>query len=182
MFMPVIPLDPTKLDGKLVDEYFKNTKLLNALDEWVLNPDYSLLPLLYEMRDLINRLQPFRDSRVKLYRGFSINGNMQNFFGLKANEDFKNKNKDFKITVNDPTSFTSSYDIASGFGDIVISTSPGANLKNFLRLTDEVCAAICKNRNIEPETQYEWVFLPVVPTEFTIRFLKYTKPSWYKFW
>lgn len=182
MFFPVVALDPSKLDEKLVETYFKNTKLLDALDEWVLNPDYSLLPRLYEMRDLINKLQPHRDARTKLYRGFSINGTMQNFFGLKANEDFKNPNKDFKITIENPTSFTTSLDIASGFGSCVISTTPGQNLKHFLRITDEVAAAVCRNRNIAPETQYEWVFLPIAPTEISIRFLKYAKPAWYKFW
>lgn len=182
MFFPVLPLDPKKLDEKLVETYFKHKKLLDALDEWILNPDYSLLPSLYEMRDLINKLQPHRDGRTKLYRGFSINGAMQNFFGLKASEEYKNPNKDFKITITDPTSFTSSFDIASGFGNCVITTTPGINLKHFLRITDEVAAAVCKNRNIAPETQHEWVFLPIAPTEFTIRFLKYAKPAWYKFW
>lgn len=182
MFFPVVALDPKKLDEKLVDAYFKQTKLLNAIDEWVLNPDYSLLPQLYEVRDLVNKLQPHRDPKTKLYRGFSINGTMQNFFGLKENEDYKNPNKDFKIQIENPTSFTSNYDIAAGFGSCVITTTPGANLKQFLRMTDELSAAVCRNRNIPPETQYEWIFLPINSTEMSIRFLKYTKPAWYKFW
>lgn len=178
----VAKLDPAKIDYKIVDQYMANRYLLDALDEWVLNPDYTLLPKLYKMRDLINKIQPHRDAKTKLYRGFSINGNMQNFFGLTPDESFGDPKKTHRIVVKDPTSFTTSPTIAADFGDCVISTTPGAHLKHFLRMTDEVSAAVCQCRNIEPETQYEWVFLPTSPCDFDVRFMAYKKPSWYKFW
>ncbi|QXO10853.1 hypothetical protein pEaSNUABM54_00027 [Erwinia phage pEa_SNUABM_54] len=177
-----IPLVTTHINRELVAYYAKQTQLLNAIDEWVLVPDYKLLPELVRLRHLVNKHQPHRDAKTVLYRGFTVGANYQN--DLKV--DLKGKYNDLKrpigVTFDHPTSFTTEKSIAETFGDTVISIRPGAHLNKFLRLTDELCLAICEHRKIDPETQCEWIFLPYEPTEFMTTFIRHEKPKWYEFW
>lgn len=178
----VIELEKDKINWDIVEIYKNNDDLLAVIDEWVLNPDYRLLPKLYKVKDLVNKIQPEKNKNIDIYRGFSINGNMQNFFSLKPSEVFNNPDKEFIVTINTPLSFTIERAIAEDFGDCVVHSKINSEIKNFLRLTDELAAAICLRRNISLETQREWVFLPVSPTKLKINFIKYTKPKWWKFW
>lgn len=164
----------SKVDMGLVNFYLSHKKLMSNLDNWVLSPDYDNLPDLMKLRDLINKHQPTSND-TKLYRGFILGEPTQNTHGLDYNKLNSNTEKRIEITINKPTSFTTSLDIANAFGSTVISITPGKLTKYFLRMTDEVAVGLCKLRNIKPETQHEWIYIPDVPMKITADVLSYAK-------
>lgn len=169
-------LDATKIDWKMVDYYLSHRKLMNALDAWVLSPDYDNMPDLLKLREIINRMQPERGNRT-IYRGFILGDRYQNTHGLDYGYMKDAPKGTLQINIENPTSFTPDLEIAKSFGSTVIGIKPGNHTKYFLRLTDEISAALCRMRNIDLQTQYEWIYLPDVPLKINIDVVELTKPK-----
>lgn len=173
------PIDVSKLNQQIVAEYEKHENLMTILDHWVLVPNYELGPALAKVRDLVNRLQPHRDPRTKLYRGYRFQNPTQNKSGIAANVK---QGEVVAIECDEPRSFTDDPEIAAGFGDNVIVMTPGGLTKSFLRFTDELSYVICKRRNIKPVTQREWLLIPDKKISFDATVLIHSKPKWYSLW
>lgn len=178
--MPLIRISGTeeinlsKVNMGLVNYYLSHKKLMSNLDNWVLSPDYDNLPDLMKLREIINKHQPVSNDN-SLYRGFVLGESTQNTHGLDYNTLNANTKKKIQMTIDKPTSFTTSLEIANAFGTTVISINPGEFTKYFLRMTDEVAVGLCKLRNIKPETQHEWIYLPDVPMKITADVLSFAK-------
>lgn len=173
------PLDVSKLNQTIVAEYERHDSLMAILDKWILIPNYTLASELRKVRDLVNRLQPHRDPKTKLYRGFRLSNSTQSHTPFDSNVK---QGDTVSIEFDSPRSFTSDPDIAAGFGDTIIVIRPGKYVKSFLRITDELSYVICKRRNIDPSTQCEWLLLPETKITIDATLLLQTKPKWYKFW
>lgn len=172
-------LDESRIDWKMVDYYLSHGQLMKSLDHWILSPDYDNLSKLIPVRTLINNTQPLKTYNSEIYRGFSFKAVMQNDMGIQHSETLRNTKTMLDIKLNVPISFTTDLEIAESFGSSIIGWVPGVDVVRLLRITDEVAAAICKLRNIKPETQYEWIFLPDKPIDVKVRMVKYHKPkSW----
>lgn len=170
-------LDPSTIDWKMVDYYLSNRKIIDTLDHWILIPDYDNLPTLLKVRDLINNAQPLKTYNNEIYRGFSFKAAMQNSMGIVHDARLTNQNHRFDIKLDVPISFTTDLEIAESFGSTVLGIVPGTDVTKFLRITNEMAAAICKLRNIDLQTQHEWIFLPDTPITAKARMLKYKKPK-----
>lgn len=173
-------IDKSKVDWKLVNYYLSHPKLMENLDRWVLSPDYDNMPDLVKLRELINRMQPERKD-IPVYRGFNLGERTQNTHGF-VYEVLKNIPKGkLMLTINTPVSFTTDVEIAKSFGSTVIKIQPGVYTKYFLRMTDEISAALCRMRNIPLQTQHEWIFLPDVELKTGIEVIELGKPKLFSF-
>lgn len=169
-------LNSNNIDWKMVDYYLSHSKLMETLDAWVLSPDYSNMPNLLKLRELINKMQPEKTNRI-LYRGFILGESYQNTHGLDYGHMKDAPKGKLQIEINTPVSFTTDLEIAKSFGSTVIGIRPGHHTKYFLRMTDEISAALCRMRNIDLQTQYEWIYLPDVPLKINIDVVELTKPK-----
>lgn len=169
-------LDSNKIDWKMVDYYLSHPKLMETLDAWVLSPDYDNMPNLLKLRELINKMQPEKTNRI-LYRGFILGESYQNTHGLDYGHMKDAPKGKLQIEISTPVSFTTDLEIAKSFGSTVIGIRPGYHTKYFLRMTDEISAALCRMRNIDLQTQYEWIYLPDVPLKINIDVVELTKPK-----
>lgn len=177
-----IPIIQSKLNSNVMRAYERYPELLSALDQWILVPDYSLVPTLKELRSLVNKIQPHRDAKTTLYRGVSIGGQYKNDHNFKREGVDRKPGDTVMLTVTTPISFTTDRGIAAAFGSTLLSARPGQYLNQFLRVTDELSAIVCARRNVELVTQKEWVLLPDSSVSLSATVISYDRPRWYELW
>ena len=176
---PILYLNKTDLNFKIIEKYRAFPKLLEALDNWILMPDKTLLPKLMELTQIVNKIQPLTNDIVA-YRGFnnSFFLSYQETFGLPKVPEL---NSVTTRTTTNPMSFSTDIRIARAFGSIILQTQLNIAKHHFLRITDELAYLISIERRKlkEIETQKEIIVFP--NTELQIKVIETNKkPSWFK--
>ena len=167
-------LDPLSLDPRIVKAFEARPKLVEAIDNWILVPDYSARDVLNSLVDQVEAIQQAPLVQV-LYRGFDLRRSKQNTMGLSTDQGLWYKIKPhvvgsrFNYTLTTPLSFTTNEAMAQAFGDVVISIDPRTLKNRKLWISPELSYVISRRRNISPQTQDEVILLPDShPFQFTV--------------
>lgn len=158
--------DESKLDHKKIEKLLKYPDLLKSLNEWILCPDYNLIPKLKQLSQIVDKLYNFNYNNIRIYRGFNKNS-IQDTMGLTNkgffHDSLKKETKlgyEFTYKVTNPLSFSIDFNIANAFGNIVIETKLPKH--NKLVITNELAYIINKMRNLKShnKTQKEVIVFP----------------------
>lgn len=159
-------------------------KHLEAVGDWIWDPDYDLAPKLEAAKRTLTPLLKM-DWPKKLYRGFNLN-NLQNTMGLDE-EDTKvlervlkwTGSSPKKISVGDrfefastsPLSFTNMESQASVFGQIVVAVDTSTVRNRILPITNELhYAIIMQEAKYVPSVFKTYGECVVLPNRQPIRF------------
>lgn len=169
-------LDLSEIDPIKLRALIGHRNLIEALDDWILYPDRRLINDLKQLALVVNKLYNYR-SKIQLYRGFSPRLNYQDSMGLRDGDgSFFSKIKKYKkddvfhyASDDKAISFSTSRDIARGFGTTLVSTVLDPTKQLALIITPELSKIICDRRNItDLQTQEEVIILPPFEIQFTI--------------
>lgn len=171
--MRVLP--ETEINRDKLREMEKYPHLIEALDSWVLAPDFQLLEELRKLADVVKRVYRFK-GLMKLWRGVDPASSYQDVMGL-AEKGFlwntvkRHEKGDIFTYTNShsPLSFSTNREIAQAFGKTLVSTVIDFEKADVLVITPELTKLVSQRRNLdEIETQDEVIFFPPYKLEFTI--------------
>lgn len=173
-FIPDLAFQKTDVDMKIVEKILRHKDLLKAVEEWIEDCNYQLLPQLQEAKKVFEAIQK-PPVHSLLYRGFKIDTGQQNSL---VDQHYKKMQVGarWEYTPDKPMSFSWHKGNTGSFGNIIVSAE-GAKLTNrCLHLTHEVVMALLQMEgDWTPEdelyifTEAESVFLPDgKPIEFTL--------------
>lgn len=163
-----------KLDRAKMQQLQQHEELLQALDNWVRLPDRKLVTPLLELCTVVQKLYDL-PAEMLIYRGFDPKSDYQNTMGLSEKGFFHNTVHPYYVgethqylLKDAPLSFTLDEGIARAFGKTVVRTRVFPRKERALVMTDELCALVCKRRNIALQTQKEVLLLPEFRIDFVI--------------
>ena len=172
---PVAP--PHGFDEGRLKALANRPDLIRALIAWNSSPNRMLAPKLQELAVLVNRLFP--QKKMVVYRGFKPGGKQEDF-GLTTEQvvalgDTLYHYED--ATKSKAISFSTSRQIASGFGGVVVQTEVDPKRDHYLHIVPELVHLACPGF-ADIVTEAEVVLLP--PISLTLKVIQTSKPSWLK--
>jgi hypothetical protein len=179
-YLPDLAFQKEDLDMHVVEQLTKHVELLKAVESWISDTDYSLLPKLVEAKKVFEAIQRPKTHPV-LYRGFKINAGQQNS-GVKERYKKMQLGEKWEFTPDKPLSFSWHQGTTRAYGNIIVSAN-GHLAQRCLNITHEVVAAMLhtdpwdnkvdEDFKLDEQAHYftyaESVFLPDgKPIEFTL--------------
>jgi hypothetical protein len=179
-YLPDLAFQKEDVDMKVVEQMLKYPKLLRAVENWISDTDYKLLPQLQEAKRVFESIQRPKQHPI-LYRGFKINTGQQNS-GIAQRYKKMQPGEKWNFTPDQPMSFSWHQGTTRAYGNIIVSAN-GNLAKRCLNITNEVIAAMLHidlvddkvdedfqmNEQMHYFTYAESVFLPDgKPIEFTL--------------
>lgn len=166
-------LAENQLDVPRMNQLQQHEDLIDALDHWIQMPEPRLYPALSRLSEEVRALYTFPES-LTLYRGFDPQSRYQNTMGLSERGLLYNTEVPFEVGSehawcgDTPVSTTVDEQIAKAFGKVIVRLAVNPNTAGSLVITPELCALVCKKRDIDPQTQKEVILLPPVQVRFAI--------------
>lgn len=172
-------VDAAALDPEKMAALEQHEELLTALDKWIQMPDPRLYTQLADLSEVVRQTYQL-PARLLVFRGFDLHSPYQNTMGLSTRGLMGSEVTVKGVMVGamhrcrseEPISCTTDEKIARAFGKIVVNIEINPSVPGTLVVTPELCALVCKRRNIDLSTQKEVILLPPVDTEFQISSLK----------
>lgn len=162
-----IEISPTQLCQDKLSVLSKQKELLRTLLQWVVFPDYSLVPQLRELGALVESVYQLT-GKMDIYRGFDPSGqNGQNTMGLGEGA----KPTEIVHTYEHSTralSYSTDCEIARSYGQLLVHTVLDFKQHNALVITDELAHLISEMKGEVSQTQKEVIVLPPLCVRFRI--------------
>lgn len=153
---PVVKVDTSKLNQKLIAELRKYPELLKALHSFTQLADRTHLPKLKQLVSIVQEYHP-KPSQLTVFRGFDCSRPIQEKMGITTPRvgDVVGFQSDTKVL-----STTTDQNIASAFGNAVVQIELTRN-HDYLVVTDELYFLIAEiNGSKSVESQKEVIVLP----------------------
>lgn len=159
-------VDYQKLNQSAVVAYGRHPELLAALYDWTVKANREMYNMLTRLARVAKEIQPPSGDALTIYRGFSQDTFQDN---LNVQENPKVGDTGHYKTSERMMSSTTSLDVASEFGDIVVKMTIYPDTDECLIVTDELIYAAMKYRHIEvPKTQCEVILMPPISVSWEV--------------
>lgn len=174
-YTPQLAFQKEDVDMKIVEKMLRYKELLQAVDQWVSDTDYSLLDKLREAKKVFEAIQR-PPNHPLLYRGFKINPGQQNA-GIEERYKKAKPGDKWSYTPEKPMSFSWDKGTTYSYGNIIVSVEFTKLASRCLHITHELVYAMYKmdDENWDAADKFymftyaESVFLPDgKPIEFTL--------------
>lgn len=145
--VPELTFDKEDVDQRIVQQLLKHDKLLQAMDDWIMEPNRDLLPKLREALRVLAPIQKMKWPK-ELYRGFNVGREGQDTMGLQRAGWFGPKPVDlrpgdkFSYVPEWPLSFTHHEGTAKSYGKVVVRTDVASNRRRLLPISNEMIMAL----------------------------------------
>lgn len=158
-------LDPSALNYTAMTRYRRHPELIQALRKWTEEGDRSLYHMLRQLSLIVREVQPPCSETLQLYRGFNI-GSFQEAMGIERAPSLGDSGN--YSASSRMLSTSTSIEIASGFGEVVVAMPVKLSACECLPLTAELMTLVAKEQNRQPYTQYEVILLPPISVQYTV--------------
>lgn len=162
-----IEVTPVNLCQDRLDALSQKKELLRALLQWVVFPDYGLVPQLRELGMLVEKLYQLPE-KMEIFRGFDPSGqNGQNTLGLGPGAEPSEIVHTYESATR-ALSYSTDPEIAQSYGALLVHSTLDFKRHNALVITDELAHLICEMKGEIAQTQKEVIVLPPLSIQFKI--------------
>lgn len=134
-YLPQVTFQKEDIDEVAVGEIMKHKDLLTAVERWITETDYSLLPKLREAKRVFEVIQPPKQ-RGTLYRGFPSKN-------TGPEEGFKTIDigQTYSYVPTKMMSFSFNRGTSEDFGDVIVGVEFEHEQHRMLHITNEIVMA-----------------------------------------
>lgn len=139
-YMPEVYFEKEDVDEDVVKKLLKHPELLRAVQKWIEDTDYKLVPELKKAKKVFEAIHRPKKRGNILYRGFRMDiGQQTHGLGEKLKE-MKEGDK-FTDTPEKLTSFSSYKETTHTFGNVIVSIDYGKEDHRLFHITNEIMVA-----------------------------------------